>query len=237
MDVTDLHAGSGDGHLSRRPLQASSGGAMRTPHRRIPRHVVPQLFTVACLLLGLLSFPAAAQEVVISREYEIKAGVISLLGKFVTWPDNVAPNSTRPLNIGVLGQDPFVEGGVNQLDRTVAAERAKGRQIVVRRFDSAKDYQPCHILFVSDAPSEKSIERNLVERLDAARRLTDGKPVLLIGQSLGFARQGATANMLFDRTTNLIRLEINPDAATRAGLKLAPDLLRLKLVDIIRDKN
>ncbi len=236
MDVADPPVGSGDGHLSRRPLQASSGAAMRTPHRRIPPHVVPRLLTVACLLLGALSVPVAAQGVV-SREYEFKAGVISLLGKLVTWPDNVAPNSTRPLNIGVLGQDPFLEGGVNQLDRIVAAERDKGRQIVVRRFDSAKDYQPCHILFVSDAAGEKSLERNLVDRLAAARKLTDGKPVLLIGQSLGFAKQGATANMLFDRTTNLIRLEINPDAANRAGLKLAPDLLRLKLVDIIRDKN
>ena len=235
MDVADPPVGSGDGHLSRRPLQASSGGAMRTPHRRTPRHVAPRLLTVACLLLGLLSFPAAAQEV-ISREFEFKAGVISLLGKLVTWPENAAPNAQRPLNIGVLGQDPFLEGGVNQLDRTVAAERAKGRPIVVRRFDSAKDYQPCHILFVSDSAGEKSIERNLVDRLAAAKKLTNGKPVLLIGQSLGFAKQGATANMVFDRATNFIRLEINPDAANRAGLKLAPDLLRLKLVDIIRDK-
>lgn len=235
MDVADPPVGSGDGHLSRRPLQASSGGAMRTLHRSTPRHVVPRLLTVACLLLGVLSVPVAAQGVV-SREFEFKAGVISLLGKLVTWPDDVAPNAQRPLNIGVLGQDPFLEGGVNQLDRTVAAERAKGRQIVVRRFDSAKDYQPCHILFVSDLASEKSIERNLVDRLAAAKRLTAGKPVLVVGQSPGLARQGCTANMLFDRATNLIRLELNPDAANRARLILAPGLLGLKLVDIIRDK-
>ena len=208
---------------------------MTTLHRRIPRHVVPYLLSVVCLVLGVLSAPVTAQELV-SREFEIKAGVISLLGKFVTWPDEVAPNPNRPLIIGVLGQDPFLEAGVNQLDRTVVAERAKGRQIVVRRFDSARDYQPCHILFVSDSASEKSIERNLMDRLAAAKRLTGGKPVLLVGQSPGLARQGVTANMLFDRATNLIRLELNPDAANRAGLKLAPDLLRLKLVDIIRDK-
>ena len=179
------------------------------------------------MLVSVLSFSVAAQEVV-SREYEINAGVISLLGKFVTWPDSVSPNMTRPLIIGVLGPDLFLEGGVNQLDRTVAAERAKGRQIVVRRFESAKDYKPCHILFVSDAAGNRFAD---------AKKVTDGEPVLLVGQSAGLARQGATANILFDRATNLIRLEINPDAANRAGLKLAPDLLRLKLVDIIRDKN
>ena len=179
------------------------------------------------MLVGALSCSVVAQEVV-SREYEIKAGVISLLGKFVTWPDGVSPNMARPLIIGVLGPDLFLEGGVNQLDRTVAAERAKGRQIVVRRFESAKDYKPCHILFVSDAAGNRFAD---------AKKVTDGEPVLLVGQSSGLARQGATANILFDRATNLIRLEINPDAANRAGLKLAPDLLRLKLVDIIRDKN
>lgn len=187
-----------------------------------------------CLLVSVLSFEVAAQNVV-SHEYEIKAGVISLLGKFVTWP--VPPDRKRPLIIGVLGHDPFVEGGINQLDRTVAAERAKGRPIEVRRFDSAADYEPCHILFVSELPTAKSVERHLAVRLAAAKALTDGKPVLLIGQSPGLVRQGCTVNMLFDRATNLIRLEINPDAANRAGLKLAPDLLQLKLVDIVRDKN
>ncbi len=204
---------------------------MRIPHCMISHcmishRVVANLAGAICLLVSVLSFSVVAQDVV-SREYEIKAGVISLLGKFVTWPEGVAPSGTRPLVIGVLGPDPFLEGGVNQLDRTVAAERAKGRQIVVRRFESSKDYQSCHILFVTDSTGD---------RLAAAKKLTDGKPVLLIGQSPGLARQGCTVNMLFDRATNLIRLEINPDAASRAGLKLAPDLLRLKLVDIIRDK-
>ena len=41
---------------------------------------------------------------------------------------------------------------------------------------------------------------------------------------------------MFDRGTNLIRLELNPDAAARARLKLT-DLLRLKLVQIVRDTN
>jgi uncharacterized protein DUF4154 len=197
---------------------------------RIRRCVLPCLLLAMCLLPSAAWSQVAAPPV-ISREYEIKAGVISLLGKFVTWPDAVAPNSARPLTIGVLGQDPFFEGGVNQLDL-----RAKGRQIVVRRFDSAKDYQPCHILYVSQTATEKSQERTLQERRDAALKLTKGKPVLLTGDTAELAAQGFPANMLFDRTTNLIRLEINPDAANRAGLKLAPDLLRLKLVDIIRDK-
>lgn len=201
---------------------------------RISNRVIVCCVGIAGLLLSLASSPLAAQEVV-SREYEIKAGVLSLLGKFVTWPDAVAPTPQRPLTIGVLGQDPFFEGGVNQLDQTVAAERAKGRQIVIRRFDSAKDYEPCHILFVSDTAAEKSVEQTFKDRLEAAVKLTNGKPVLLTGAAPGLPGWGFGANMLFDRANNRIRLELNPDAANRHGLKFAPQLLRLPVVQIVRD--
>ena len=200
----------------------------------LSRRVLAVLTAAGGLLLCLLSSSGLSQEV-ISREYETKAGVISVLGKFVTWPEDVAPSRERPLTIGVLGNDAFFEAGVNQLDRTVADERLKGRNLVIRRFDSAKDYQPCHILFVSDKPTEKSVEKTLAERLAAARKLAEKRPLLLVADSPGLASQGVTANMIFDRSTNLIRLEINPDAANRAGLKLAPQLLRLSLVQIVRD--
>jgi hypothetical protein len=189
------------------------------------------LFLAALLLLP--AGDAAAQ--VVSREYAIKAGVIGMLGKCVTWPPDAAPARGEPLKIGILGQDPFVENGVNQLDRTVAEAKLKGGAIVVKRFDSAKDYEPCHILFVSNLAAEMSEEKTVVDRLKAAKNVTHGMTVLVIGESPGLAIQGAVANLIFDRVTNLIRLEINPDAAARARLKLPPDLLRLKLVQIVRD--
>ncbi len=201
---------------------------------KISNRLIVGCVGIAGLLLSVASSPLAAQDVV-SREYEIKAGVLSLLGKFVTWPDAVAPTPQRPLTIGVLGKDPFEEGGVNQLDQTVVAERAKGRQIVIRRFDSAKDYEPCHILYVSDTATEKSIEQAFPVRLAAALKLTAGKPVLLAGAAPKLASRGVAANMLFDRANNRIQLELNPDAANRNGLKFAPQLLRLPVVQIVRD--
>ena len=201
-----------------------------------PRCRLPCVIAVACLLLSVTYTPLAAQDVV-SREYETKAGVISLLGKFVTWPEEVAPNDKRPLTIGVLGQDPFFEQGVNQLDQTVANERAKGRQIVVRRFDSAKDYVACHILYVSDTAAPASKEQTFKARLEAAVALAKGKPVLLTGASAGLPAWGFPANMLFDRETNRIRLELNPDASKRHDLTLDPQLLRSSFVEIVRPKN
>ena len=58
-----------------------------------------------------------------------------------------------PFVIGVLGQKPF--GQV--LDEIARRKRLSGRRIVIRRFQSMKEYKPCHILYVtSTVPPEKA---------------------------------------------------------------------------------
>jgi hypothetical protein len=103
------------------------------------------------------------------------------------------------------------------------------------RFDSVRDYTPCQILFISSEGTAASEEQTVAERVNAVKQVTEGQNVLIVGETDGLAKQGVIANLVFDRTTNLIQLEINPDAAARTGLKLTPDLLRLKLVRIVRD--
>jgi hypothetical protein len=196
--------------------------------------LLPLLLATVVVSLMLLR-PVQAQQEIVSREYAIKANIIGVLGKCVTWPTESAPKRGEPLTIGVLGQDPFIENGVNQLDLWAAAEKRKGREVVVKRFDSASGFVPCHILFVSNQGTEKSAEKTLAERAAAAKKLTAEKAVLVVGEASGLTREGATASLAYDRLTNVIQLEINPDAAARADLKLAPDLLRLKLVRIVRD--
>lgn len=194
------------------------------------RHIV--FFLIAAAFLPLTE-DATAQ--VVRREYAIKASVLAMLGKCVTWPPGGGPTRDKPLRIGVLGKDLFVENGVNQLHRIAQEAKLKGAPIVVEQFDSIEDYKDCDILFVSTEADGDDVGRTVDERLKAAEKLTAGKSVLIVGDFPGMAKQGAMANLVFDRMTNLIRLEINPDAAARAGLKFTPDLLRLKLVQIVRD--
>jgi hypothetical protein len=47
----------------------------------------------------------------------------------------------------------------------------------------------------------------------------------------GFPRHGGMINLKLD--AERIRLEVNPDNATRAGLKIRSELLRL--ADVVRD--
>jgi hypothetical protein len=206
---------------------------MRTPRQWRGVAVV----VVCALMIVSRAVDLAAQEGMVSREYAIKAGVLGVLGKCVIWPDGAGPNRDEPLVIGVVGKDPFIENGVNQLERMAADESRKGIKIAVKRFVSMKDYQPCHILFVSQATADASVEKSAAERVAAANNRVQGQAVLIVGESNGLAQRGAVANLMFDAATNLIRLELNPDAAARARLKLAPDLLRLKLVQIVRDTN
>lgn len=187
-------------------------------------------------LFAVLIFQAThATAQVVRREYSIKASILCMLGKCVTWPPESAPKKGEPLVIGILGRDPFFENGANQLDLAVADAKAKGSNLVVKRFDSAKDYETCHILFVSNLAADKSEEKSVAERIKSATGITNRSTVLLVSESPGLAQQGAIANLIFDRATNLIQLEINPDAAARASVKMTPDLLRLKLVRIVRD--
>lgn len=187
------------------------------------------------LAVLILAGRASGQEEVVSREYAIKAGVLAVLGKCVTWPAGAAPTRRKPLKIGVLGKDPFLENGDNQLDRMVADEKSKGYEIEVMRFDSVEDYRYCHILFIAKGTAKHDESPAPAEQFAAIERAAGAAPVLLVGESEGLSQQGAVANLIFDRTSNLIQLEINPDAAARVGLKLAPGLLRLKLVQIVRD--
>jgi hypothetical protein len=185
-------------------------------------------------MIVLLPLADCAAQVV-RREYAIKAGIVVMLARCVTWPPETAPSETRPLTIGILGKDPFVENEVNQLEQAAGRAQLQGGKIVIKRFESASEYEPCHVLFVSSRPQERATDEIPTERLKSAQRCTAGENVLLIGEAQGLAQQGATANLLYDRRSNVIRLELNPDAAAQTGIKFTPDVLRLKLVQIVRN--
>lgn len=145
-------------------------------------------------------------------EYQIKAAFLYKFAKFVEWPNDVAPDSTQPFILGVLGKDPF--GRV--LDRTVADETVKGRRIVVRRFKTPEDLSFCHILFISS--SEKKRLSEIIARLKHSSILT-------VGEMNGFIQAGGMI-ALFTRD-NKVRFAINVEAAEQANLRLSSRLLRL----------
>jgi hypothetical protein len=174
----------------------------------------------------LIALPAAAarwavaqsaDESGVSREYTIKAAYLYNFARYVQWRTDSFRSDQDPFVIGVLGTDSLGE----DLDRIAQAKKVEARKIVVYRFPSPDKYRPCHILFVP-----RTVEAG--QQIETIGRLRSS-PVLLIGETPGFAERGGTINFFIEQ--NRVRFEINQQAARRAGLKISAKLLNLaKLV-------
>jgi hypothetical protein len=190
---------------------------------------------------------ALAQQEIVDIQYRRKAEMLYPLAKLIQPEQGLAAGSDSVV-VGVLGPDPFegidAEGReTNYLDEQVRlsnANRTKtGRKhLVVKRFSSAKDYTPCHILFVSPKELSAGEEKTVDERLRAALERTKGSVVLIVADKEGLAAKGAVINFLLTRDSQgvpKVALEFNPDAARRSGLTKV-DAGIYRLAKIARDQ-
>lgn len=144
-------------------------------------------------------------------EYEVKAAYIYNFAKFVEWPSGKSQVAGAPLNVCVVGRDPFGSA----LD-AIEGKVVGGRKIQLRRNPPQQVPGGCAILFISGSESEQ------VGRVVAN---LDNSNVLTIGDTEGFAEKGVMINFFMEEKR--VRFEINPRAAGRAGLRISSNLLKL----------
>lgn len=173
------------------------------------------------LLAALLALApgnrAGAAEPGSAREYQIKAAFLYNFTKFVSWPEDGFSGRRDPLRLCIMGRDPF--GSV--IDISTKGKLVKGRAIMVRRVQQISDVSGCHLLFVS-----ASENGHVTEIVDFVSDL----PILTVADGGDFAKRGGIINLVI--SGNKIRFEINPHAASRAGLQLSAQLLKLaRIVD------
>jgi hypothetical protein len=170
------------------------------------------------LWLGsLLVLTIAAQT---ADEYQVKAACLYNLAKFVEWPATTFRNEKEPIHICLLGQNSF--GSL--LGETMGGKTVSGRAFAVRAIADPAGAGNCQILFVS------SLEKN---RLQSAVAETHAAGVLTVGESEGFAAQGGIVNLKIE--DGRLRIEINPDAAREAKLRISSQLL--SLAQIVKGKD
>jgi len=157
----------------------------------------------------------------ISAEYRVKAGFLFNFLQFVEWPARAVGETSAPIVIGVLGEDPFG----SYLDELVQGEKVGEHPIVVRRFRRADEIADCHILFLSRSEAAQ-FEKNL--------SALAGRSVLTVGDADGFERAGGMVRLAIENGKT--RLRINPDAAKAAELTISSKLLRLATL-VTREKN
>ncbi len=191
------------------------------PRRRGPKRLSALAAAIVLAALSATWFPGtsaqeqpAAAPAGLPDEYSVKAAFLYAFGRFVEWPTGALGKATDPFAIGIVGEDSF--GDV--LKKIAAKKTLQDRRIVVRRFAAPDDYRAtCQILFVS---------RSLTgEQQAAILKKTEGSPVLVVGETPGFAEKGGIIN--FYAEEDRIRFEINAEAARRAQLHLDAQLLNL----------
>lgn len=168
---------------------------------------------LALLALALAAPMGAALAESGSLEYAVKATYLYKFAPFVDWPPAAFPSSESPVNICVLGNDPF--GGV--LDRAVAGQRIDGRSIDVVRIAHVGGPTACHVMYVAGQDGEAA------QALAAVR----GAPVLTVTDSASDSAAKGIINFVVQ--DNRVRFEIDDSEAARNGLIISSKLLNLAL--------
>lgn len=179
-------------------------------------------FLVAVLLWPPSSVQAQFQPVGGITEYDLKVAYLYNFTRYFAWPKTAFESDHAPFVIGVLGDDPLGAA----LDDVARRKTVRGRPIVIRRFTSWKDYKPCQLLFLPKTIAQATRAKVIAQ--------TRRSPLLLIGETRGFAADGATVNFYPD-INGTIGFEINVGAT--AQRKLGVDARLLKLARVVRSSS
>jgi hypothetical protein len=159
---------------------------------------------------------AVAAQAQSATEYQVKAAFLFNFAKFVEWPADAFSTADAPLQVCILGQDPFGR----DFEQVIEDKTVNGHRLEVAHPDGVPQARACQILFI--ASSEKARLREILLGLK-------GACVLTVGDTPGFAQLGGIINFVLDE--NRVRFEINQKAAEQVHLKLSARLLTVaKLV-------
>lgn len=166
------------------------------------------------LMISGRSLPAQTPAAV--EAHELKATFLFNFTQFVAWPDEafVSPQST--IIIGILGSDPAGDF----LKDLIAGEKVQGRPLVVAYYKNVRDVKKPHILYIREKRKE---------RLAWMMKRLAGRNILTVGDADAFLQQGGIIR--FRTISNKITLEINPENARAANLKISAKLLRLAEIE------
>lgn len=144
---------------------------------------------------------------------QLKVAYIYNFTRYIEWP---ARPAGEPFVIAVMG-DAVMASALRRLE--AQAKQAAGGPIRVSTTSVPDAIRDCQILFVGAGAGTQ-----LGQVLAAAR----GKPILLVGDTPGFAQRGVAINFFLKRDVlgkgQRLRFEINPAALRGRGLKVSAEL-------------
>lgn len=147
-----------------------------------------------------------------SLEYAVKAAYLSKFGIYVEWPSTAFTSPNAPLNLCIVGDDPF---GAT-LEAAISGQKVDTRPVVARRLKTAGRDSGCHILYLGVADAARA-----GQILEALR----GSHVLTVGD----AKESGGGIVTFVVKDNRVRFTVDDEAAAQNGLAISSKLLSLAL--------
>lgn len=147
------------------------------------------------------------------EEYTAKAGFIFNFLKFIEWPATAFLKESEPFHLCVVSPHDLT-GSFRPLEK----HTAKGRAIKVTALEQSQyeTVDACHVLFFTEAAESTA---------ELIRRLRPDRPILVIGESPHFARDGGMINFVI--VDNRVKFEINIAAARARDLNISSKLSSL----------
>lgn len=166
---------------------------------------------VLLVLLVFGSVPAISETRVIP-EYYIKAAYLYNFLLFVEWPPEAfeAPPPS-PINICILGDDPF-----EQILTPISKRTAQQRRILLHHLNINDNLRHCQVIFINT--SEQQHLKEILQRTQSSHLLT-------VSDIPEFAHQGGMVGFVLKEGN--VRLEINLEAMQSSGLKASSKLLEV----------
>jgi uncharacterized protein DUF4154 len=166
----------------------------------------------AALIVGSFcaSLPAQAQ-ISSTEEYRLKLAFLFNFAKFVEWPADAFPSQQAPLNICIVGRDPFDP----ELERQVTERNLYGHPVTIRTLRPSDDFGGCHLIFLP--ASSDGLLPEVLKRLDGL--------AITVGESAGFVARGGVVNFVVEGTN--LRFAVNLSAAQRTRCRISSRVLAL----------
>ncbi|MGB0127571.1 MAG: YfiR family protein [Rhodocyclaceae bacterium] len=179
---------------------------------RFRRLLARRWWRSCCLMvIGLSASGLGYPEAGGPAEYQVKAAFILNFAKYVDWPAESFPSKESPLNLCIIGRDPF-----GTALGTIEGRTVHGRPLRIRRNVAAEDTGGCSIAYVSE-----SEER----RVPVVLKTIGTQPVLTLSDLDGFAEAGGAVGLFL--AEERLQFDANFTALQRANLKASAQALRL----------
>ena len=136
-------------------------------------------------------------------EAGVKTAFLYNFAKFTEWPASAFAGDSAPITVGFVGADSLAD----TFEKNVTGKNANGRDFAVKKLSGAAGVESCQIVFVGDASQAAAV-------VGAAK----GKPVLLVGDSDGFAAAGGM--ITFVVAGGKVSFDLDLGAINAGGLKL-----------------